>query len=154
MKSSVAAGAAASLAALALAGCSYVNPITTHENYAASDGTQLIVGDVEALNLIVITTGVGEPATLVGAVQNDSAEDIDLQISFDGETTSQLTVPAQDQVRLGPDADATVSGTAPVQPGLLAEVTLVSEVEGAYTIDVPVMDGTLPEYAPIVEQIG
>ncbi|WP_084104855.1 hypothetical protein [Demequina sp. NBRC 110056] len=155
MKPSIAAGAAASLAALALAGCSYVNPITTKENYAASDGSQLIVGEVEALNLIVVTEAEGSPATLIGTLYNGSSEDITVDVTFDGATSTSVDVPSMGSTRLGPDGDATeVSGTAPAAPGLLAETSFVSATEGAYSVEVPVMDATLPEYQSVVDAIG
>jgi len=155
VKSSLAAGAAAAIAVTALAGCSYVNPITTKDNYAASDGTQLVVGDIEALNLIVVTEAEGEPATMIGTLQNSSSEDIAIQIVFDGETANDVTVPAQSSALLGPQDGATeVSGTAPAAPGLTTEVTIVSDAEGGFYVDVPVMDATLPEYQPVLDAIG
>mgnify|MGYP000106121750 CR=1 FL=1 len=156
MKSSLAAGAAiAAVAATALAGCSYVNPITTKDNYAASDGTQLVVGDIEALNLIIVAEAEGSAATMIGTLQNSSTEDISVQLVFDGETANDVTVPAGSAARLGPDEGATeVSGTAPAAPGLMTEVTIVSDAEGGYYVDVPVMDATLPEYQPVLDAIG
>lgn len=155
MKSPVAAGAAVALAAVALAGCSYVNPITTKENYAASDGTQVQIGDVEGLNLIVVSSGMGEPATLIGALHNSSSEDIEVQVTFDGETATAVTVPAGEDAMMSPmEGDTEVPGTALVQPGLLTEATFVSDVAGAFTVEVPVMDGTLPEYADVLAEIG
>ena len=155
MKSPVAAGAAVALAAVALAGCSYVNPITTKENYAASDGTQVQIGQVEALNLIVVSPGVGEPGTLIGTLHSSANEDIDVQVTFDGQTATTVTVPAGEDAMMSPmEGDTEVAGTALVQPGLLTEATFVSEVDGAFTVDVPVMDGTLPEYADVIAEIG
>ncbi|WP_084128881.1 hypothetical protein [Demequina sp. NBRC 110055] len=147
--------AAASLAAVALAGCSYVNPITTHKNYSASDGTQLVVGDVSALNLIVLTEEVDAPATLIGTLINDSAEDVDLDISIDGQNTTNLTVPAGESVKLGPaDGDTEVSGVAVAAPGLIANVAFAADTVDVHAVEVPVMDGTLPEYADLVAEIG
>ena len=147
--------AAASLAAVALAGCSYVNPITTHENYAASDGTQLVVGDVSALNLIVIAEDEGSPATLVGTVVNDSDADVDLDISIDGENTTTLTVEADSSVKLGPlDDETEVSGTAVAAPGFIANVAFIANTTDVESVEVPILDGTLPEYADLVAAIG
>lgn len=155
MKSPIATSVVAGAAVLALAGCSYVNPITTQEVYAPSDGRMLELGDVEAFNLIVVSEGEGEPATLIGSLYNDADEDITVQVTFDGETVTEVIAPAGDTVQMGPDGEATeVSGTALVQPGLLVETVFVSEAEGTFAIDVPVMDGTLPEYASVVDAIG
>ncbi|MFV0633716.1 hypothetical protein [Demequina sp.] len=155
MKPSIAAGAVATLAALALTGCSYVNPITTKDNYAASDGVQAVTGEIEALNLLIIAEGADQPATLIGTLYNSSAEDIEVQISFDGATNTTVTVPARGDSRLGPDGDATeVAGTATVMPGLIAPTVLVTQEEGPITAQVPVMDGTLPEYQAVIDAIG
>ncbi|WP_061961587.1 hypothetical protein [Demequina flava] len=147
--------AAASVAAIALAGCSYVNPITTQENYAASDGTQLIVGDVEALNLIVITEALDSPATLIGTLHNGSAEDAVVTVTFDAMTTTDVEVPAGESVKLGPEeGDVEVSGTSTVQPGLVVETVFQDQGAGTYITDVPVLDGTLPEYTHLIDEIG
>ncbi|WP_084079088.1 hypothetical protein [Demequina sp. NBRC 110057] len=147
--------AAASLAAVALAGCSYVNPITTHKNYSASDGTQLVVGDVSALNLILITEDSGSPATLIGTLVNDTDEDIALDISIDGETTTSVTLEADSTVKLGPEGDDTeVSGTATAAPGHIVDVAFVANTTDVESVEVPVLDGTLPEYAETLAAIG
>ncbi|WP_062077871.1 hypothetical protein [Demequina globuliformis] len=147
--------AVATVAVAALAGCSYVNPITTHKNYAASDGTQLVMGEVEALNLLVITEAVDSPATMIGTLYNGGDEDANLQITFDNATVTDVMVPAGATVKLGPEADDTeVSGTSPVQPGLLATGSFAEGDVNRYSTIIPVMDGTLPEYEGIVDAIG
>lgn len=153
MKSLVSAGAVVA-AALALAGCSYVNPITTQDNYAASDGTQLLTEDFEALNLIVVSAGEGEPGALIGRVYNDTDEEIEFEISFDAETATTVPVPARSSVELTPLDGVEVPGTSPVMAGLLAEVGFATGANGFHTVLVPVMDGTLAEYQPLVDALG
>lgn len=147
--------AAASLAAVALAGCSYVNPITTHKNYAASDGTQLVVGDVSALNLIVLAEDVDSPATLIGTLVNDSSEAVTVDISLDGESATNVMLDAGETVKLGPtDGDTEVSGTAVAAPGFVAPVSFTAPSGEVQAVEVPVLDGTLPEYTDLVAEIG
>ena len=153
MKSLVSAGAAAAVA-LVLAGCSYVNPITTQQNYSASDGTQLVADDFEAFNLIVVSSGVGEPAALIGTVYNSSGEDLEVEISFDAETATSVSVPAGATVQLTPLDGVEVPGTSPVMPGLLAEVGFATGANAFHTIQAPVMDGTLAEYQSVLDAIG
>ncbi|MFW2512280.1 hypothetical protein ACNI3K_00705 [Demequina sp. SO4-13] len=152
MKSIVSAGTAA-VAALVLAGCSYVNPITTQQNYSASDGVQLIADDFEAFNLIVVSTGEGEPGALIGRVYNDTDEEMEFEISFDAETSTTVPVPARSSVELTPLDGVEVPGTSPVMPGLLTEVGFATGANAFYTVQAPVMDGTLSEYQPIVEAL-
>lgn len=145
--------AAVAAAALLMAGCSTINPITTTQEYEPSDGFSVDIGDnAEASNLLVITSGVGEPAILTGSVYNGNTEDLDVSFSVDGETFTDITVPGNGTAILGPDNEV-VTGTATAAPGMIAEVLVNSEFTGQFTTPVPVMDGTLPEYAPVLEAI-
>ena len=71
--------AAVAVAAVVLAACSAINPITTQDKYQSSDGATVPIGDTaRGINLLVVTTAVGEPAVLTGSIRNDAAEDLDL----------------------------------------------------------------------------
>lgn len=145
-----------SLAAVAAvaAGCSAVNPITTQEAYDASDGIGIEVGDVRGLNLLVITEAEGSPAVLIGSFYNSGDEDVEIAASIDGATIVSVPVPAGDTVKLGgEEGEVHVTGTATVAPGLLAEVAFQSDATGQISEQVPVMDGTLPEYARELEAL-
>lgn len=141
------------VAAVALAGCSYVNPITTQEYYSASDGVHLSIDDIEAQNLIVFTNGQGEPAALVGVIVNRGTQDVELLVRFDGDTTTQVSSPAGSVVHLSPIDGVEVPGTSPVFPGQLTTVEFATDSEGNFAYDIPVMDGTLPQYTAIVDAI-
>lgn len=146
--------AALTLGAVALTGCSAINPITTQFDYAASDGAQVAVGDVFAHNLLAITAAEGEPVMLSGSVSNGGGEDVTLDISLDGTTSTQVAVPAGGTVFLGSgEGQALVTATATAQPGLLTTVVFVSEAEGSITRQIPTVDGTLSEYAALLEDI-
>ena len=142
------------VAAVVLAGCSYVNPITTQEYYAASDGVHLNIDDIEAQNLIVFTNGEGEPAALVGVLVNRGIEDVQLRVTFDGETLTEVSSPAGSIVNLSPLDGVEVPGTSPVFPGQVTDVGFSTDTEGYFTQTIPVMDGTLPQYTAIVDAIG
>lgn len=142
------------VAAVALAGCSYVNPITTQEYYAASDGVHLNIDDIEAQNLIVFTNGQGEPAALVGVLVNRGTEDVQLRVTFDGDTATEVSSPAGSIVNLSPLDGVVVPGTSPVFPGQLTEVGFATDSDGYFAYNIPVMDATLPHYAAIVDAIG
>lgn len=148
MKIPAGIAAVAVASAVALAGCSAVNPITTQMQYDASDGISLEIGDVTAYNLLVLTPGEGETGVLTGTLQNNGAEDVSVSASIDGSTIATVDVPAGATVMLGGDeGDAAVTGTVPVLPGLVTEVIFQTDAEGQVALDVPVLDGTLPEYA-------
>lgn len=148
------AAATTALAVVALAGCSYVNPITTQEYYAASDGVHLNIDDVEAQNLIVFTSGEGEPAALVGTLVNRGSEDMELQVTFDNQVATAITAPAGSSVILSPIDGVEALGTSPVIPGQLTDVAFLTDADALFTYSIPVMDGTLPQYTDIVDAIG
>lgn len=149
------AAATAAFAVVALAGCSYVNPITTQEYYAASDGVHLNIDDIEAQNLILFSAGQGEPGALVGTLVNRGTEDVELFVSFDGgETVTPVPSPAGSAVALSPVDGINVGGTSPVIPGQTTQVRIATDYEGAFSTIIPVLDGTLPQYTAIVDAIG
>lgn len=141
---------AAVLAAALLGGCSATNPITTDANYDASDGTSAVIGDVEVGNLLVLTTAQDAAGTIVGFVTNRSATDAELAVELAGGVEpATVAVPAGSTVLLGPDHTALAVAATPAPPGANAQVTLRSNA-GSVTLPVPVLDGTLPEYADLL----
>ncbi|WP_166850662.1 hypothetical protein [Isoptericola sp. BMS4] len=146
----VATGAVA--AAALLAACS---PTTTVLPYAPSDGARVNLTDsVRGINLMVVSEGDGAPGALLGALANDSGEDVSFELATAGNDTVSLVVPAGETVYLSaPDqpeqsVDARL-GAIDTYPGGELDATLsgagVDEEFG-----LPVFDGTLPEYAPYV----
>ncbi|WP_062292605.1 hypothetical protein [Demequina phytophila] len=144
----------AAAVALATAGCSAVNPITTQQAYDASDGMSVEVGDVKGLNLLVITEGEGEPAVLIGSLHNYGEEPIEVSVGLGTGEAVAVEVPAGTSVQLGGEEDEThVTGTSSAAPGGLQDVVLMSEQAGTITETVPVLDGTLPEYEPELDSL-
>jgi len=142
--------AAAVLVAAALTGCSATNPIQTQVVYSASDGARVVLGDtIEAKNLIVLTQAQGEPGALIGAVTNRGAQDTVATIDVVGAGRHEIPLAAGQSLRfVGEDTlrfDA-VDGS----PGATMAVTVSSGSEGATSATVPVLDGTLPEYAEVL----
>lgn len=92
------------VAALALAGCSATNPITTAEAYNVVDGVQVEVGSsIAARSLLVFTSGEGEIGTLAGALTNGGREDVEVTVEPDGADAVTIDVPARGTVLLGGD---------------------------------------------------
>jgi len=156
LKTSVLVRAAAvALAALALAGCSAMNPITTQNHYAPSDGVQVQIGDdAKALNLLVVTTAKDAPAVLTGSLYNGGTEDLKITLSIDGTIVDTVPVPANSTVRLGTaEGQTLVQGASPAAPGGLAGVWIGTLELGTPQVQVPIVDGTLEEYAGIIDSI-
>ncbi|WP_062387723.1 hypothetical protein [Demequina iriomotensis] len=140
--------------ALTVAGCSTINPITTQMAYDASDGVSVEIGEVTGLNLLVITEAEGSAAVLTGSLRNAGDEDVTVSASIDGAEIASIDVPAGATVRLGGDeGEAAVTGTSTAAPGLLQDVSFQTETAGQVTEQVPVLDGTLPEYAPELDSL-
>lgn len=143
---------AAALAATALlAGCSATNPITTSFEYDPSDGVSERLGDVRVGNLMVLTAEEGSAGTVLGFVSNAGDEATSVVLAVGEEQSAAIDVPAGGTVLLGPDGDESVDLDAvAAPPGSKVDVTVTSDVAGAATFEVPVLDGTLPEYADLV----
>ncbi len=143
-------GAAASIAALVLvAGCSNFSEQTTQLDYAPSDGVQGEFGSVAVRNVLVIAEAEDAPGTLLGALVNSGSEDV--RVTIGGDTLSaDVQVPAGEAVTFGPDGDETVrTDQVGVVPGRQVRV-LFSGDGGSLQLDVPVLDGSLPEYEGLV----
>jgi len=147
--------AALAVVAIALTGCSAINPITTDRQYAPSDGIDVPIGDsAKAINLLVVTTAKDAPAVLTGSLYNEAHEDVVVTLSIDGTIAANVTVPADAAVQLGTgDHQTLVQGASPAAPGGMAPVWIGTEDTGALQVDVPIVDGTFAEYQGIVDSI-
>jgi hypothetical protein len=144
----VAVGAVVALAAV-LSGCSATNPITTEEPYSASDGVRATLGSVTAENLLVIAAEADGPGAVQGALTNrgDDADTVDLVLGGDSE---QLRLGAGETLLLGGTEGEELVLTTPAAPGAVADLALRTAADGEIAFQVPVLDGTLPEYADLV----
>ena len=135
--------------ALVLAGCSATNPVTTTKAYAASDGLDQTLGSLTFGNLLVLTAAEGDPGTVLGSVTNAATSEATVTIGIAGDETT-LPVPAGATVLLGPETTAVPLSSVPAAPGALVELVLASTADGSVTLQVPVLDGTFPQYATLV----
>ena len=141
--------------AVTLTGCSATNQITTEKEYNSSDGTGARVGDIKAINFLIVSEGKGEPGTLIGALENKGSDDEAVKIALDTDTAA-VSVPAGETVLLsapGGNSDEdedVVFESVPEPPGAFVPVTITTRDAGSVTLQVPVLDGTLPEYADSV----
>lgn len=137
-----------------LAGCTFTNPQTTTVSYVPGDGQDLSVGDVVISSLMVVTADEGQPGRLVARVVNAATEP--RQVTITGEGLDEVvTAPPQDTLAIGdpddPEALDILIDAVSAAPGRLVPITLtVDRPEGPETaeIGVPVLDGTLEQYAP------
>jgi hypothetical protein len=144
----VAVGAVAALAAV-LSGCSATNPITTEVAYSASDGVRASLGDLTAENLLLVAAAADSPGALQGALSNRGDEALTVEIAT-GSSTERIRVGSGETLLLGGTEGEDVVLEAPEAPGATAEMTLITDAAGSVAVQVPVLDGTLPEYAELV----
>ena len=144
-----AAALALAASALTLAGCSATNPVTTSKPYAASDGVDESLGALSFGNLLVLSAATGDPGTVLGSVTNAAARETSVTIGVAGDTTT-LAVPAGATVLLGPEHTVVPLGAVDAPPGALVVLDLASDADGSTSLQVPVLDGTFPQYATLV----
>lgn len=125
----IALAAAAACLAVTASGCSYFNPVQTHEFYQSADGTNVSITaengelfEVGVRNAIVLVDDAGN-GELIGSVVNYTGESRSVQIegTYEGSSvfSSTINLESQEVVKLGPaelhgeqDSSA-VEGTAP-----------------------------------------
>jgi hypothetical protein len=146
--------AAAGLLVLGLGACSATNEVTTSTPYALSDGVRTTLGPVTAVNLLVVAAAKGDPGVLSGALTNSSTRDLAITFTLADATPGKtVVVPAGRTVYIGTGTDqgAVVEFDAvPVAPGQVVGLTLTGDSTGGATVQAPVLDGTLPQYATMV----
>ncbi|VTR78769.1 hypothetical protein [Cellulomonas hominis] len=146
----VAVGAVAVLAAV-LSGCSATNPITTEVAYSASDGVRASLGDLTAENLLLVAAAADEPGALQGALSNRGDEALTVELATES-STERIRVDSGETLLLGGTEGEDVLLETPEGPGATTEMTLTTDAGGTVSVQVPVLDGTLPEYADLVPE--
>ncbi|HEY0186839.1 MAG TPA: hypothetical protein VGC67_05070 [Cellulomonas sp.] len=135
---------------LTLSGCSATNPIQTAQEYSASDGVGAELGDITAENLLVVAGGADEPGALQGALTNRGSDAVTVTVATTDDSSTEIRVPAGETVLLGGTQGTDVVLTTPDAPGAVTALTLSSGPGGSRSVEIPVLDGTLPEYADLV----
>lgn len=119
------------------------------ENYkSVAPGANLDLQGLELRSISVVTAAKDSPGRLLGMVFNRTGEDIALVIK-DKNNTMDLTVPAHGQI--GFDTSEHILQSTENAPGARTDLTV--EAKGKSEVfDVPVLDGTLSQYAPYVPE--
>ncbi|WDH78143.1 DNA modification methylase [Microbacterium esteraromaticum] len=151
----VAAVALGAVVALGTTGCTFMTNQATTIDYSPSDGVNVDAtgGDIVVRNAMVIATEDGSTGNLVGAFVNTGDKSGRLNIDIAG-TMLTVRVPAGDSVSLGADKDPLPIDGLNVMPGSNVEALFVSGNGEAAATEIPVLDGTLPEYSDLVPSAG
>lgn len=147
-----AAAGAISLAAL-FSGCSYMNPIQTHEFYQPAEGSVKNLfpsgnpGEPVGLRNVYVVADESGKATVVGALANDTTED--QQVTLVGKSggselfSTTVTVPAQGMVSFGDQVPAIeVASMGDAKPGDNVDIEF-SVGEESLVATIPVLDDSL-----------
>lgn len=151
-----AVGIAASLM-LGTSACGALTPIASLESYAPSDGVEASFTNLKVRNFMYIADGEGNGA-LFGSVVNSGLEPATLKIQYtDAETGEKrdeaLSLLAGQKRDLGYNGNTPLAIKLAGKPGQTVVMYVAEGSEVAAQLDVPILDGTLAEYKPLVEQI-
>ncbi|HEX7835102.1 MAG TPA: hypothetical protein VF479_06500 [Pseudolysinimonas sp.] len=154
MRARVAASAGvAALVAMVLAGCNFITPQQTLVPYDPSDGVSAAVGDVDVLNAVILSDD-GVSGNLVFTALNSSTDDVDLIVQFESEgdkVTLDLDVAAGSSTEFGfGEGGQLFLAGIDTQPGGLLPVYFQYGAEQGRQLLVPVLDGALEQYAPLL----
>lgn len=148
----IALAAVSASGALLLAACA---PSTTTLNYDPSDGVGVsVLGeenmDLRGINLMVVSAAEGEAGNVLGALANETADDAAFTLEAPGASPVTVEVPAGDTVYLGTETGEAVQLDAVgAAPGDYVDAVLTVGGDSK-EFQLPVFDGTLPEYADYV----
>lgn len=150
VRSRLAVAGALGAVAVTLGGCSFLNPIQTLAPYAPSDGVRVEAGDgIFIENLLIVAAEEGEPGRVLGGVNNETGDDIDLTITFpdSGEEIS-VSVDAHGLTNLT-DEELVLEST-PAAPGATASAEVSTPTQGTVPAEIPVLDDTHEHYAEFI----
>ena len=145
------------LAATVLLGtsaCSITGNVPTLQMYTPSDGVDGDTSSVAFRNFIVLSNGT--VSELIGSAINTTQKDVSFSLSYQGAAGSQT---ASYSLKAGQKLDFGYNGQSAIavaNAGKAGEVTVVGAAEGSDSIklNVPILDGTLPQYTDLVNSLG
>ncbi|MFE5671274.1 hypothetical protein ACFQ58_06630 [Agromyces sp. NPDC056523] len=152
MKARLAASAALALGiAIGGSGCAMATYQATTEKYDPSDGISADLGTIELRNMLVVSDD-GEEGSLVAAIVNTGEDDatVEFEVVDSGERF-EVDVDAGEVVSLGAgDEDPLVIEDLGAEVGGLVTIYAQHGSEEGQELQVPVLDGRLPEYEDLV----
>jgi hypothetical protein len=145
----------AALVAIVLAGCNFVTPNATLKPYDPSDGVSTRVGDVDILNVMVLSED-GVSGNLIFSALNSSGDEIDLTAQYESlgdktDLTFPLTERGLSDFGFG-DGEQVFLTAIDAKPGSTIPIYFqYGEAQGR-ELQVPVLDGSLEQYTPFLPQ--
>lgn len=158
MKTRIASSLAlAAVIAFGATGCGLFAPQATTDPYAPSDGIEATFSGLDVRNLLLVQAEDGEHFNVVFTAVNTTLDSVELRISFvnrDGSAEAAADFLVEPGTQPFGDPDGKNEPVIVAIPGLAAgdTVTAYLQVSGSEDLErqVPVLDGTLPEYQAYV----
>lgn len=152
-----AAVAVAVAVAFGTTGCTFSSPVASLEVYDPSDGVNATVGKIQVRNFMVLANAAGE-AAIFGSLVNQDHDAVATTVQIQPQSTENTPeIPVS--VGAGQKLDLGYNGGQALPLGFTAKAGGLIEVNFAVgndkiTLNVPVLDGTFAEYAPLVNSIS
>jgi hypothetical protein len=149
----VRAGAAVAIALAVTLGIAACAPITSNKKYDPSDGVSANVGQVKVLNALVLTKA-GSTGNLLFSGYNNTDELVQLTVQYTAGGVKQTKTAS-----LLPDSTSNFGYTSKTEfllPGIDTKAGSLLPIYFQYgtaagkQIDVPVLDGSLPQYSKLL----
>lgn len=152
----IAAVAIAAAVALGTTGCTFNSPVASLEVYDPSDGVNATVGKIHVRNFMYLTTATGQGA-LFGTLTNQDVDAVATTVELHAHgSTEAAEIPVS--IGAGEKLDLGYNGGQAIPLGISAKAGSILELHVSVgsekvTLNVPVLDGTFAEYAPLVNSI-
>jgi hypothetical protein len=143
---------------LGTSGCTFFSPIASRIEYTPSDGSQVTLQHVDARNFIYVSDGKGN-AALIGSLVNRGLTSTNVKLQYTDATSSEkkeafFTLLPSQKLDFGYNGATALAFDLGGKPGALVTVFVVADGEAGKAMNVPVLDGTLSEYADIFKGLG
>jgi len=142
---------------LSTTGCSITSNIASLQQYSPSDGFSLNYGDVKFRNFFYVV--IGDQRHLVGSVVNSGLESQTVTLQYSDAATGlktnyDLTVEAGQKIDFGFNENEALNFNLLGVAGGTTSFYVLQDGTPAKQFIVPVLDGTLPVYQDVVDDLG
>ncbi len=143
-------------AVITTTGCNFISPVASLNYYAPSDGSQADIGRLKARNLIYFTDNQGHTG-FYGAFANSGSTAITFAIKFKNAAGAsqyrEFSVGAYKVLNFGYQGKKSLQIDLAGKPGDMVNIVVYTETNES-SINVPIMDATLPQYTDLVAGLG
>jgi len=153
-RNAAAAILSAALVVVGLTGCTFMTPQATVDQYDPSDGINVTVGELQVRNALLLSAD-GTTASLLVSIDNPTRYGVQVNVQYENadsvKVDDSLYVNANSVANFGGADDKRLTLTGiDAEPGSLFPVFLQYDDVTGKQLWVPVLDGSMKEYADLV----